>query len=568
MKLRSRVCILALVLYTSSLSLAFGAPAPPTSPPPRAASPGVANDGYSLTALYFQAMKNKAVEIEGVLKTAQEQSAGAAPGDTAKQRALFLQKLEKQYPGVTFDGSNGSVPFQKNFVALFNSALKIECIRETGFVTLDYLVNQGKIQLTEGANSVAIIVDLTDPSRSSFVNVIIPAMKEAAEKIVIDPDRKRIAADTAGAAVLNDAYQLLSLTNTTRMDIFVVDILSNPSAQQNALSVAASGYLERHALDYQAAAPGQKKKQVATRSNKFDDKRFYEDLLKILILIVALSATLCVLIVGIRRLKARSTKNAQRGKKAKREDRIRSHSPMVTRALNDLGRSLWGRNLPWARNYYIYERSERWILCDGMEDKKKKIFKARTRIEVSLRSAYFRLKITRLKGVAANVWLDCHDFSKRELVDGLRELGNELTNPTGRYDHVEGRDAEEVDRGSGEPEEPAAGSPPAVTEPVPETTPPPAEDEAPDVMLPVEAQPSDHAGPRHEELPASPSEAAETIPAGSSPPDEVPAAALPAAEEEPVAAVTGESSANQAAAPQRKRPPTRTMLHPVYSKRR
>ena len=50
--------------------------------------------------------------------------------------------------------------------------------------------------------------------------------------------------------------------------------------------------------------------------------------------------------------------------------------------------------------FYIYQRSDRWLLCDGKEDKENHIFQARTRIEVCLRSTYFKIRIKRLNGAA------------------------------------------------------------------------------------------------------------------------------------------------------------------------
>jgi hypothetical protein len=114
--------------------------------------------------------------------------------------------------------------------------------------------------------------------------------------------------------------------------------------------------------------------------------------------------------------------------KAKLQDRYDSLTPMVTKALNRMGISLWGKNWPWSKKYYIYQRKERWLLCDGVEDKDKKIFKARTKIEVRLRSAYFKIRITRLNRVGVDIYLRCDNLSEWDLEKGLKEISLEITN--------------------------------------------------------------------------------------------------------------------------------------------
>jgi hypothetical protein len=98
---------------------------------------------------------------------------------------------------------------------------------------------------------------------------------------------------------------------------------------------------------------------------------------------------------------------------------------MVKRRLNIQGKSLWGRNLPWAKKYHIYARSERWLLCDSREDKAKKI-KANNRIEVCLRKNRFEIKLSRLGGAWVDHSLLCNDLSERGLRAGLRGISLRL----------------------------------------------------------------------------------------------------------------------------------------------
>jgi hypothetical protein len=124
---------------------------------------------------------------------------------------------------------------------------------------------------------------------------------------------------------------------------------------------------------------------------------------------------------------------------------------MVTQALKKMGASLWGRNLPWSRNYYIYQRSDRWLLCDGKEDKENHVFQARTRIEVCLRSTYFKIRIKRLNGVRVDISLTSKDLSEWELQQGLREISFDITNAE--------RDGDTDDDAAPQPATPSAMSP-------------------------------------------------------------------------------------------------------------
>ena len=74
-----------------------------------------------------------------------------APGDVSKQRALFQTRLVETYPGATFDGTIGTVPFQNNFVATYTAT--------------------------------TAIIDQTTPSRSTFINLSKGELMEGLEKL-------------------------------------------------------------------------------------------------------------------------------------------------------------------------------------------------------------------------------------------------------------------------------------------------------------------------------------------------------------------------------------------------
>ena len=443
MNLPSLTGIVIPLLLVASLAAAAPAPAEPSAPPPEVipAAPAAASlDGYQKTVIVFQSLEKQVPTIEERLRKLSAEAAAGARGDAAKQGDEFRRLLAARYPGATFDGKMGLLPLQKPYKAVFNGALKVESIRETGTITVEYLVNQSRIRMTSGDNAVTILLNQADPGRSAFISVSLPQMKEKAEKIVNIPDRRRITTDSPETVILNDAYQLMSLTSSLRMELFVANILSVPSSMQTALNVAANGYLERHAQDYRALDPEQLKKQkkIDTKPNKPADKRFYEGFLRLAAFLAAAALVIWGTSRGIRFLKRFSlTKNAQQ----LRQNQFDALSPMVKRALHRQGRALWGWNLPWARKYYVYERKQRWVLCDGREERENKISEARTRIEVFLRSTYFKIMISRLDGSTTNIWLHCHDTSRRDLHKGLEEIVHELKHPSEQDEAIGNREA-------------------------------------------------------------------------------------------------------------------------------
>ena len=510
----------AVVLLLATACFAFAATPPQQSaaPPPQqqAAITPVStfsvdsNDGFQKTVTYFQTCKKWGADIEVAL-----QRLYAASGqDKATNGTIFLKKLNELYPGSTFNGKEGTVSIRKDLAAHFTDSLKVDRLIEIGGITVTYHLLQGLVHLTDGVNAATIMIDQTTPGKSTFIDVNIAAIKNEAEKIVTDPDRRRIAAEPAESAVLTDAYQLLSMVLKTRMDVFAGNMMRDPALQRKALKIADNGYRERHPQDYQAADPTKKKNKVDAKPDKPADQRFYQGFVKLFAFILSAVGVLWAIFTIIRVMKTLSTDNARK----RRKNKYQTLSPMVTRLLKKTGSNLWGRNLPWSKNYYIYERTNRWLLCDGKEEKDNKISQARTKIEVRLRSTYFKIKLTRANGVKSNLQLTSNDYTKIELDHALQELIQEMANPTGKYDHV----ADETVESAGL--SPASASrrhrtrsvvpvplqePVAVAIPIPQ----PATDTSPEVeLLPPE--------PRREQL------AGELTPV-SAPPSELPDTPVP-----------------------------------------
>lgn len=431
----NRRSLLISLLLLSTICPAFGAPLPtttasaPQTPPPGApvpVTPADAIKGYTKTVTTFQYHERKAVELESFLKKLRTESVTGNLGDSKKQRTTFLARLNEKYPGSTFDSVTGEIVVEKNVAAPFNATLDIDSIRETNRVVVTYLLRQGRIQIASGQNSVTAVIDQADPSRSKFINANIPAIKVDAEKILPDPDRNKTAAVTVEAAILNEAYKLCNWTSGLTMDSFAADVILKPESQKEALRIAANGYRERLRQDSQGGADPLKsrKKQADTTLKQPEDARFIEKTLKWMLLIILSSGVLWAVLSGIRILKSSSMDTVQKMHK----NLYNSLSPLVMKVLGKMGASLWGRNLPWSKNFYIYQRSDRWLLCDGKEDKINKIFQARTRVEVCLRSTYFKIRITRLNGVNADISLTCKDFSELELTQGLNKMSSDITN--------------------------------------------------------------------------------------------------------------------------------------------
>ncbi len=415
----------ALLLLVAALSLAFGTPTPLHASSQKESSAEEAmvtptphsetNDGFQLTITAFQLFEKKGNELTVVLRKLQAEAAGS-PDDPAKQKADFLAKLTHLYPGSTFDGTTGTIPFQKEYVAHFNSALKVTGIKENGAtITTTYDFEQETIELVGQSSSVTAVIDRSKPSRSRFSHAVIPAMALDAEKNLTIPGFKRTATRSVETSVLNDAYQLLSQTNALRMDDFAADIIRYPALRLKALNIVTNGYHERHPDEYQrgveSARPALILRSAVTASPSKS--------VGTLILVAALVATAFLAARGTNQtVKSLFMSKAERA----HAKRFNTLSPMVVRILTLVGTSLWGKNLLMSKKFSIIKRSDRWLLCEGKIDDKNPPSTAKSRLEVCMRSNCFRLKITRLNGVAVKQEVMCNNFSAGELTEKVSEI--------------------------------------------------------------------------------------------------------------------------------------------------
>ncbi len=101
--------------------------------------------------------------------------------------------------------------------------------------------------------------------------------------------------------------------------------------------------------------------------------------------------------------------------------KFRKLSPMVTRSLEKMGTSLWGKNRLWVRNFSITRESDRWLLRDGRRELFFHKSEVKNCLEVCLRDTNLKVKIRLLNGQRADRIMECGSFSEEGLVECLEE---------------------------------------------------------------------------------------------------------------------------------------------------
>ncbi len=424
-------CRLSMVILLVFAPLAFGAPvllnavsAQTQIPSPGSESSAGAEDGYQRTLQAFQVRVSKGREIIELLHKINSDAKARFPENPSKQQPYFLMKLGEACPGSSYDGKKGNVVFQKNFMAAFNNTMNVESITELGEVSATYLLQKGEIEISFGTNSVTVVLDSAVPSRSRFTKVIIPAIRVEAESVLSIAGYRRITSDSVETSILNDAYQLLSLTNALRMDYFAADVMRSPKLQKKAIGIAGSGYFERHSEEYQkgveSVVPSSKGGGGESRLTLSKATKFMGSLAAVVLLGVGF-------FFGARRTIGVIQMFFMDDMARTYVKRYRSLSPMVMRSLGQLGRSLWGRNFLWFRRYHLIKRSDRWVLSDGKIDRYNLQSHPDNLIEVCLRDDNFKIRITRIKGTNVTIAVTSIGYSKQELMEHLRQISPAFT---------------------------------------------------------------------------------------------------------------------------------------------
>jgi len=320
------VCTAAL-LTASGL---FATPAPvadptpsvvatPTSRPTPSVSE-VSSTGYTLTIQYWSKLEQTARETEKALQDIYTQTAATIPDDPARLRKYFAQKLADKFPGSTFNGVMGTVVLPDKMRAHFNDKFLVDRIEEVGRINVNYFLKQGQFVCSNGSNSVGGIINKANPGQSIFTKVDIDAMKTEAEKIL---GNRTVTANSAEEAVINDAYQLLSMTNNARMDTYAGELVVSTEAQRLALGIAEKGYRQRHPGEYQAGGDGAKKNKTATKYFDIPSEQSASTKLLLRFLVIGGLFLLCALFVklswhfvgaGFRNLKMNANKKRKRSR--------------------------------------------------------------------------------------------------------------------------------------------------------------------------------------------------------------------------------------------------------------
>ncbi len=244
-------------LTASGVTASAGSAAPALS--------GVSSNGYTLTVQYWLKLEQTARDTEKALRDIYTQTAAAIPDDPARMRSYFTQKLADKFPGSTFNGVMGTVVLPDKMRAHFSDKFVVDRIEEVGRISVNYFLRQGQFVCSNGTNSIGGIVNKENPGQSVFTKVDIEVMKTDSEKIL---GNRTVTANSAEEAVINDAYQLLSVTNNSRMDTYAGELVVSPEAQQVALGLAEKGYRQRHPGEYQAGVEGAKKSKGETKESK------------------------------------------------------------------------------------------------------------------------------------------------------------------------------------------------------------------------------------------------------------------------------------------------------------
>lgn len=209
------------------------------------------SDSYVLTIQSWLNLEHTALDTQKVLQEIHTQAVTAVSDDLSSQRAYFSQKLSDKYPGSTYNGMMGAVMLPDKMMAHFNDKFEIDRIESLGKINTNYFIKKNQFVCSNGTNSVGGTVNKANPSQSLFTKVDIASMKVPADKIV---GSGTVENSGSVEAVINDAYQQLSLKTTERMDSYAERLIASADVQKEALRIAENGYRSRHLQDYQQAS--------------------------------------------------------------------------------------------------------------------------------------------------------------------------------------------------------------------------------------------------------------------------------------------------------------------------
>ena len=374
-------------------------------------------DGYQQSVQNFLLHLHNAREITTFLQKINDEAKNRAPGNLPQQQAYLTAKLNEIYPGSTFDGKRGKIVLKHNREATFDSTLKVDSFVYFGEVTVTYLVENQQISISYGVNSITITLDSAAPPRSRFTHAVIPTMRVQAEKALTIQGYRRTTSDSLETSVLNDAFQVIGQVHGLDMEKFAIDAMSSPVVQSNIVRMAKSGYLARHPAEYQkGAAPGLP--AAVARPLGISAAKGGTFLVGMVLVAVLVSGLYwggrLILFWGRMLFMDDSTRQY-----------VRKHTSLtrvVLKSLGEIGRSLWGRNTPWSRKYYLTTQEDCWLLSDSKIDLCNLESLPDNLIEVCLRDENFKILISRVRGIPTDIVVRTEGYTREELVAHLREM--------------------------------------------------------------------------------------------------------------------------------------------------
>ena len=325
------------LLATQVASDAASAPKQSAAESSSLRSPAV--DGFKRTVEYWNELDTMAREVQATVVTIANQTAETFPASNPKYLPLFNAKLAEKYPGAKYDGKTGSVPLSNRLVALFSQDFKVTKIMELLPIvgrraSKIYYIQERKFECNSDTNSITGLINRDKPSDSVFSEVKFPEFQDAVDKIFSVGPETRTANTSAGAAALNDAYQLSASTQGVRMDSFAEKFLLTGEMYNFVLKNAQTGYRQRHALEFSTTGSPKTASKVALPGVSATEGTFWSVgsfFIGLFFLVVAL---LAVLFYGFRWFyhQVRDNLNVENRVKASMKSRHQNKKKVTTKS--------------------------------------------------------------------------------------------------------------------------------------------------------------------------------------------------------------------------------------------
>ena len=181
----------------------------------------LANTGYRQTVKWWQGVVTQCNTHQLTLQDLYVEVESQVGFDKGKLNVAFAKRLSQKYPGSHFVGGISGQLAINNYTKLgFDSQWNIFSLsqRFDGLVKT-YNLRNNTLQIANGPNRVSLRLDLSNPERSTFTNVTIPALAVTAKRIWLQKGSRKTYASPLGE-ILNDVYaHRIAGREQTRMDV-------------------------------------------------------------------------------------------------------------------------------------------------------------------------------------------------------------------------------------------------------------------------------------------------------------------------------------------------------------